>query len=106
MLAEQRQKLLGPALARSRPQPRARSAAHDERDDEFRHYNSSSRRIAASWLAIASIPRGEVEDTLFDRRIWPKSHITHQIIDVGASFSHVARLHRRQLPDRAAAKFS
>jgi hypothetical protein len=40
--AEQRQKLLGRALARGRPEPRAGTAAHDQRDDWFSHENTCS----------------------------------------------------------------
>src|SRR3990172_6145710 len=106
MLAEQRQELLRPTLARSWPQPSPRSAAHDERDDGFRHCDSSSWRCAASYFVMTPIPGGEAADALFDRRRRPEAHIAHQIINVGASFGHVARLHRRHFLNCGAAKFS
>ncbi len=41
-LADQRHELLRHALARDRPQPRSRAAAHDHRDDLSRHERKSS----------------------------------------------------------------
>jgi len=41
--AEQRQELLGPVLARCRPQPRARAAAHDQGDDRLSQFTPAAR---------------------------------------------------------------
>ena len=54
--AEQRQELLGPVLARRRPQPGAGAAAHDQGDDRLSQFTPAARvrRCHASLLPTAN----------------------------------------------------
>ena len=46
---------------------------------------------------VFAIPGGEIAQAVFDRRCRPEADIAHEIVDVGASLRHIARLHLDQL---------